>query len=86
MLYKQNEPSGKIFGIIALVGNILALIFQVILIAVIQKYYNKTNDWTDCGNLKGWTITWLVFNYCIIIFEILLTIIGLCQTENSDDE
>ena len=85
MHWKQNENIGKVFGMIALAANIISIVLQVVLIAIVQRYYSKTNSWTDCGNLKGWTITWLIFNYCIIIFAILLTVVGLCQTENDEE-
>ena len=36
---------------------------------IVQKNYNKTTTWENCGNFKGWMKFWLITNYIGFVFS-----------------
>ena len=71
------------FGLIVSIPLVvISLIFSIIIIVMIQKNYNKTTSWENCGKFKGWALSWLILNY----IGIILNIIDGCRSSSSDSE
>ena len=53
--------------------------FILIMIALIfgQIFYNKTENWENCGSIKGWIIYGLVINYIMMISTFIKFIITI---------
>ncbi len=57
------ECYGFIAIILTLLLSMTQLILSIIDLVIVQKNYNKTNTWYNCGNFKGWILFWLISNY-----------------------
>ena len=71
-----------LFSIVITGLGIIILVYSIINIVTVQKYYNKTTTWEDCGYFRGWMITWLISNYFGIAFFFLKS----CFKNNREEE
>ena len=60
----------KIIGTLFLMPLFLiCFILEIINLVIIQKNYNRSISWDNCGNLKDWTFIWLIYNYIFIVIN-----------------
>jgi hypothetical protein len=57
--------------ILTVIFGIATFALQLTNLIIVQKYYNESINWDNCGNFKGWTVFWLVINYISLIFGII---------------
>lgn len=51
---------GKTISILLI---IIALVLIITFIFIVQKNYNRTTTWENCGYFKGWILSWLIIIY-----------------------
>lgn len=57
------ECYGFIGFILTFLLSITQFTLSIVDLVIVQKNYNKTNTWYNCGNFKGWILFWLISNY-----------------------
>jgi hypothetical protein len=67
----------RIIGIFIFIVSILIQFgLRLANLIIVQKYYNKTTTWENCGNFHGWMKFWLIINYigfvCSLFNELCL--------------
>ena len=65
---KYYKCLGLILAIPLLLINV---VLSIVNIVMIQKNYNKTKSWENCGNFKGWALSWLILNYFGMAFNFI---------------
>ena len=74
----------KILGfIMVFLTTVATLVLHIVNIVIVQKNYNKTKSWKNCGSFKGWMVFWLIVNYIQIFTTILIIICNIIKKKKN---
>ena len=59
------------FGIYSIISKLCNLGLSITNLVICHKYYNLSNNWENCGSLKGW----IIYNFIALYFDFVMSII-----------
>lgn len=83
-----NFIKEKYFGLSAILGIIIILLsisiiaLQLTNLIIVQKNFNKSESWENCGNFENWAIFWLVINYISFTLTFLKDCLSVRNRQN----
>ena len=66
-----NENLAIFSLVFTVLFGIAMFALQLTNLIIVQKYYNKSKNWDNCGKFKGWSVFWLVMNYISLIIGMI---------------